>query len=120
MCLCHQPFKVINKTCTTVLRDLVMASQVNRLFRTHFLAIAAEDTAELVNLEDEGVAVASLVLARHQLDAVGRAYGWTQPTGHALGLAGFRGEHPVSAAPARRDLPLLLRILHGNLVRIHH
>src|SRR5690606_26386277 len=102
-----------------VLRVLVVTAQVNGLLRTHLLAVAAEDAAELVNLEDQGIAVPFLVFARNQLDAVRRAHRRTQPAGDALGLARLRREHAVSSTPPGRDLPLLLRILHGDLVRIH-
>src|SRR5690606_26855198 len=95
-----------------------VTAKVNRLFRTHLLTVAAEDAAELVDLEDERVAIPFLVFTRHELDAIGRTHRRTETARHALGLTGLGGEHPVSTAPPRRDLPLLLRILHGDLVRI--
>src|SRR5262247_1822517 len=96
-----------------------MHPDVNRFFGAYFLAIAAEHTTELVDLVDQRIAVALLVLPRYQLDAVGGADLRAQPAGDALGAPLLVGEHAVRAAPARRERPvlaaLLLRILHRHL-----
>src|SRR5262249_44910387 len=76
-----------------------------------------EDAAKLVDLEDQRVAVAVLVLAGHELDAVRGTDRGTEPARHAFGLAVFGREHAVRASPARRDRILLLRILDRHLLR---
>src|ERR1700737_3086367 len=68
--LIHQALQVVDEPLPAVFRVLVMPADVDRLFRTNLLTVAAEDAAEFVDLEDERVAVAFLVLARHELDAV--------------------------------------------------
>src|SRR2546425_10729075 len=86
---------------------LVVHADVDRLLGTDLLAIAAEHAAELVDLVDQGVAVALLVLARHQLDAVGGADLRAQAARYALRAPLLVGEHAVRAAPAGRDRPVL-------------
>src|SRR5579884_823049 len=108
MRLRHQPLEIADEAFATVFRVLEMPPEVNRLFRTHFLAVSAEDAAELVDLEHERIPVAVLVLARDELDAVRRADRRTQPAGDALRLAVLRRQHAMRSAPARRDRPLLL------------
>src|SRR5678815_990764 len=118
--LCHQPLEIVDEPLAAVLRVLVVPTDVDRFLRTHFLAVAAEDAAELVDLEHERVAVALLVLTRHELDAVRGADGRAQPARDALRLAGFRRQHAMRAAPALRDGLLLLRILRRHLVWVDH
>src|ERR1700749_66647 len=81
----HQAFQVVDEPLTAGLGVLVVAADVDRLLRADFLAVAAEDAAELVDLEDERVAVALFVFTGDQFDAVRRADGWAQPAGDALG-----------------------------------
>src|SRR5688572_22629282 len=87
MRLCHQALEVVHESFTAVLRVLVVPAYVNRLFRTDFLAVAAEDAAELVDLEHERIAIALLILAGHELDAIRRADRRTEPARHAFRLA---------------------------------
>ena len=54
----HQPLEVVDETLAAVLGVLVVPADVDRLFRADFLAVAAEDAAELVDLEHERIAVA--------------------------------------------------------------
>src|SRR6185436_1316734 len=75
MRLIHQPLQIVDESLAAVLRVLVMPSDVNRLFGAHLLAVTAEDAPELVDLEHERIAIAFLVLAGNELDAVGRAHG---------------------------------------------
>src|SRR4051794_23939697 len=103
MRLRHQALQVIHEAFPAVLGVLVMTTDVNRLLRTHLLAVAAEDAAELVDLEHERIAISLLVLAGHELDAVRRADGGTQTAGDALGLAVLRREHAMRTAPPRRE-----------------
>src|SRR4051812_15440551 len=110
MRLRHQPLEVIHEPFAAVLGVLVMTPDVNRLLRADFLAIAAEDAAEFVDLEDQWIAIALLVFTRHQLDAVRRTDRWTQSAAHAFRLAVLGGEHAMRAAPARRERPFLLGI----------
>src|SRR5215204_1858199 len=100
MRLRHEPLEIIHEPLAAVLRVLVMATHVDRFLRANFLAIATEDAAELIDLEYERVAVALLVLTRHELDAVRRADGRAQPARDAFRLAGFRREHAMRTAPA--------------------
>src|SRR3989454_966110 len=64
-------------------------------------------------------AVALLVLAGHELDAVGGTDLRAQPAGHALGASLLVGEHAVRAPPAGGERPvpgaLLLGVLHRDL-----
>src|ERR1700687_1462857 len=95
--LIHQTLQVVDEAFPAILGILVMASDVDRLFRTNFLAKAAEDATKLVDLEDERVAVALLVLARYQLDAVRRTDRRTESTGDTSRFSGLGGQHPVRA-----------------------
>src|SRR5688500_12620130 len=99
MRLRHQALEVVDEALAAVLRILVMATDVDRLLRPHFLAVAAEDATELVDLEHERIAIPLLVLARHELDAVGRAHRRAEAAGDALRLAVLRREHAMGAAP---------------------
>src|SRR6266545_1458283 len=124
-----EPLEIVDEAPPAVLRVFVVDPYVNRLLGAHFLAVAAEHAAEFVDLVDQGIAVSLLVLARHQLDAVGRADLGTQSAGHALRAALLVGHHPVGAPPARRESPLphamravgalLLRVLHGDPLLEH-
>src|SRR6185312_66231 len=96
----HQPLEVVNETLAAVFRVLIVPSDVDRFLRAHLLAVAAEDATELVDLEHERVAVAVLVLTRHELDAIGRAHRRTESARDALGLAVFSRQHAVRPAPA--------------------
>src|SRR3989442_3202365 len=96
-----------------------MHADVDGLLGADLLAVATEHAAEFVDLVDQGVAVALLVLARHQLDAVGGADLRAQAARYALRAPLLVGEHAVRAAPAGRDRPvlggLLFRGLHRDL-----
>src|SRR5687768_156105 len=116
--LCHQSLEVVHEPLSAVLGILVVPPDVDRFLGAHLLAVAAEDAAELVDLEDQRVAVALLVLTRDELDAVRGTYGGTQPARDALRLARFGGEHAMRAAPPLRDRFLLLRVLRGHLVGV--
>src|SRR5205085_5198922 len=116
MRLRHHPLQVVDELFAAVFGVLVMPSQVDRLFRADLLAIAAEDAAELIDLEHERIPIAILVLTRNELDAVRWTYRRTQTAGDALRFAVFGREHAMCAAPARRERPLLLRILVRDLL----
>src|SRR2546423_13314169 len=118
MRLIHQSLQIVNEALPAVLRVLVVPSDVNCFFRTYFLTVAAEDATELIDLEHERISIPFLVLAGHQLDAVGRADSGTQSAGNALRLTALGSEHAMRSAPARRDRRLLLRIL-GRDPAIH-
>src|SRR5437016_7375696 len=111
MGLRHQPLEVVDEPFAAVFRILIVPPDVDRLFRAHLLAIAAENAAELVDLEDEWIAVAVLVLTWNELDAIRRAYRWAQTAGDAFGFAVFGREHTVRAPPPRRERPFLFRVL---------
>src|SRR5687768_6707736 len=119
MRLCGEALEVVHEPRAAVFGVLVVATDVNRLFRAHLLTIAAEDASELVDLVDEGVAIPFLVFTGNELDAIRRTDLRTEPARHALRLSGFVGEHAVRAAPPPRDRLFLLRILRRHLVRIH-
>src|SRR5205085_10470002 len=101
MRLRHQALEIVHEPLSAVFRVFVMPADVNRLLRTHLLAVAAEDAAELVDLEQQRIPVAVLVLARYELDAVRRAHGRAEAARDTLGLAVFRSEHAMRSAPAR-------------------
>src|SRR6478752_7443125 len=100
MRLGRQPLEVVDEPLAAVLRVLVVPTDVDRFLRAHLLAVAAEDAAELVDLEHERVAVPLLVLAGHELDAVGRADARAEAAGDALRLAVLRREHAMRPPPA--------------------
>src|SRR5438876_3112154 len=114
-----QALEVVHEPVARVLRVLVVDADVDRLLGTDLLAVAAEHATELVDLVDQRVAVPLLVLPGHELDAVGGADLRAEPAGDALGAPLLVGEHPVRAAPAPRDGPvvggLFLRVLHRHL-----
>src|ERR1700687_3612536 len=85
--LIHQALQVVNKSVPAILGILVVAPDVDRLLRANLLAVAAEDAAKLVDLENERVAVAFLVLAGHQLDAVRWTHRRTESTRYAFRFA---------------------------------
>src|SRR5262245_41863677 len=116
MCLRHQALEVVDESFAAVFRVLVMPADVDRLFRADLLTVAAEDAAELVDLEDERIAIALLVFAGHELDAVGWTHRGTQSTRHAFRLAVFGREHAVCATPARRQRTLLVGVLDRHLL----
>src|SRR5581483_1059108 len=115
-----EPLEVIDEPFPTVVGILVVPADVDRFLRAHFLAVAAEDAAELVDLEHERIAITLLVFAGHELDAVGRADGRTETARHALRLARLGGQHPVRAPPAWRERRAHFRILRRHLVRVDH
>src|SRR5205823_7120075 len=115
----HDALPILHEPVPRVLRVLVVHAHVDRLLGAYLLAVAAKHAAELVDLVDQRIAVALLVFARHELDAVRRADLGAQAARDALGPSLRIGEHAVRAAPARRERPVLaalfLRILHGHL-----
>src|SRR5262245_1470134 len=108
MILRHESVQVVNETLARVLRILVILPDVNRFHRTDFLAHAAEDAAELIDLVHDRVAVALVVLTGNELDAVGRADRWAEAAGHTLRAAVRVLLHAMRATPARRELRLLV------------
>src|SRR2546422_3441725 len=114
-----QALEIVDEAIARELRVLEVHAHVDRLLGADFLAVPAEYATELVDLVDQGVAVALLVLPRHELDAVGGADLGAQPAGDAFGAPLLVGEHAVGAAPARRERPVLaalfLRVLHRHL-----
>src|ERR1043166_5180902 len=119
MRLRRQALEIVDEAVARVLGVLVVHADVNCFLRAHFLAVAAEDAAELVNLVNQRIAVALLVLAGNELDAVRGTDLRAQSARHTLRSALLVGEHPVRAAPARGERPVLrrflLRVLHGDL-----
>src|SRR6266566_4083549 len=111
MRLIHQTLQVVDESVPAVLGVLVVAPNVNRLLRTYFLAVPAEDAAEFIDLEDQWISVPFFVFPGDQLDAIRRTYGRTKAAGDTTGLPRLGRQHSVCAAPARRDRRFLLRIL---------
>src|SRR5438132_8974482 len=62
-----QALELVDEPVARVLGILVMHADVDGLLGADLLAVATEHAAEFVDLVDQGVAVALLVLARHQL-----------------------------------------------------
>src|SRR5262249_17865073 len=81
----REPLQIVHEPIPRVLRVLVVHAHVNRFLGTNLLAISTEDAPELVDLVDQRIPVALLVLAWHQLDAVGGADLGTEPARHTLG-----------------------------------
>src|SRR5688500_5421793 len=118
MILRHQPVQVVNEAVARELRVFEVAAEMDRFDRAYFLAHTAVYAAELVDLINDRIAVALIVLTRHQPDAVRRTHGRAQPARHAFRTAVRVLLHDVRATPARRKLRLLVRILLGDLVGI--
>src|SRR5688572_20304649 len=116
MRLCGEALEVVHEPRAAVFGVLVVATDVNRLFRAHLLTIAAEDASELVDLVDEGVAIPFLVFTGNELDAIRRTDLRTEPARHALRLSGFVGEHAVRAAPPPDRKSTRLLQSQSNLV----
>src|SRR5882672_3276851 len=114
MRLIHQPLQVIDEALAAVLRILVVASHVDRLFGANLLTVATEDAAELIDLEHEQIPIPFLVLSRNELDTVRGTHCRTEAARDTACLAGLGREHSMRAAPARRDRRFLLGILHGH------
>src|SRR5919198_1881393 len=114
-----QPLEVVDEAIARVFGVLVVHADVDRFLRAHLLAIAAEDAAKLVDLVNERIAVPVFVLARDQLDTVGRADLRAEAAGDAFGATLLVGQHAVRAAPARGERPvfggLFLGVLHRDL-----
>ena len=117
MRLCRQPLEVVDEAVTRVLGVLVVHADVDRFFGAHFLAVAAEDAAELVDLVDQRIAVALFILARHELDAVRGTDLRAESARDAFRPALLVGEHAMGAAPAGGERPVLGRFLLGILHR---
>src|SRR5712671_3914691 len=100
MGLIHQPLQVVHEALATILRILVVAAHVDRLFGTNLLTVAAEDAAELVNLEHERISVPFLVLSGNELDAVRQTHRRTEAARYAARLASLGREHSVRPAPS--------------------
>src|SRR5512140_2290775 len=79
-------------------------------------AEAADDAAQLVDLEAHRVLLDGLVvvLARLDVDALGGAGGGAHVAGHAAGLAVGAGNQPVHAAVPGRIRLALLRVVDGG------
>src|SRR2546427_11021239 len=97
-----QALEIVDEPVARVLGVLVMHADVDGLLGADLLAVATEYAAEFVDLVDQRVAVALLVLARHQLDAVGGTDLRAQAARYALGAPLLVGEHAVRAAPTGR------------------
>src|SRR5439155_19936188 len=99
MRLRHQSLEVVDESVAAVLGVLVVPADVNRFFRTDLLTVTAEDAAEFVDLEHEWIPVPRLILARDELDAVGRTDRRTESTPDTLRLAVLGGKHAMRPAP---------------------
>src|SRR5438132_14422490 len=101
MRLSAQPLQIVDEPVARVLRVLVMHPNMDRLLGAHLLAVAAEHAAKLVDLVDQRVAVAVLVLSRDELDAVRRTDLGTYAAGDAFGAPLLVGAHAMRPTPAR-------------------
>src|SRR2546425_1393757 len=114
-----EAFQIVHEAIARILGVLVVHAHVDGLFGADLLAVAAEDAAELVDLVNQRIPVALLILAGDQLDAVGGADLRAQAARHALGPALLVGKHAVRAAPATGNRPVrrapLLGVLHRHL-----
>src|SRR5206468_9156867 len=113
-----QPLEVVHEPVARVLRVLVVHAHVDRFLGANLLTVPTEHAAELVDLVDQWIPVALLVLSGHELDTVRRADLGAQAARDALGAPLLIGEHAMRAAPPRRERPVLaalfLRILHRH------
>src|SRR5271166_1857882 len=104
----------VNQVLAVKLAHLKVRRQLNGVRRAGFLAIAAKDAAREVDTEELRIPPPVLVLRRLQSDATDRTGDRAQVASHTafptVGIA--RKNDP--AAVARREIRLLLRILHGN------
>src|SRR5437867_1174782 len=119
MRLRHQSLEIVDESFARVLGVLVVASDVDRFLRADLLTVTAEDAAELVDLEHQRIPIPVLIFAGNELDAVGGTHGRAETAGDALRLAILRRQHAMCASPPRRERPLLLGILNGDLLLKH-
>src|SRR6266496_4116183 len=113
MRLRRQALEIVDEPVARILGVLVVHPDVDRLLGAHFLAVAAEDAAELVDLVDQRIAVALFILARHELDAVRGADLRAETARHAPRSALTVGEHAVRPTPARGERPVAGGLLLG-------
>src|SRR5206468_4303366 len=59
MRLCRQALEIVDEAVAGILGVLVVHPDVDRFLRAHFLAVAAEDATELVDLVNQRIAVPS-------------------------------------------------------------
>ena len=75
MVLFHESIQVVDESVSSVLCILEMLAHMNRFNGAHFLTHAAKNTAELVDLVDDRVAVSLIVFTSNEADAVRWAFG---------------------------------------------
>ena len=115
-----QTLEIVDEPLATVLGGLVVDSKMYRFDRADFLAVAAEDAAELVDLVDRRISLAVFIFRGDQLDTVRRTDRRTEPAGHALGPPVFMHRHAVRTTHAGRQLVFLLGILLRHRDRRDH
>ena len=121
MRLRHEPLEIVDKTFPAVLGVLVVAADVNSLLRTNLLAVATENAPELVDLEDQRIAVPFLVLALVSVLLVRRhRWFWRVLFGTQLALVAALAIKDLSFVWPRRFLMVssygLLAIVAAHLV----
>src|SRR3954447_16349254 len=110
----------VDQVVPRVLGDLELVPERDRVERARELAVAAEDAAAHVDLVDARVALAGRdavlggVLGCDDADAVGRARGSAEGAADALLEPVLMPVEHVSAAEARVDRTLELRVLLGD------
>src|SRR3954465_15889811 len=109
MRLRHQPLQIVDESLAAVLGIFEVTSDVNRFLGADFLTVAAEDAAEFVDLEEQRIAIAILVLTRHELDAIRGADSRAETASNAFRLSVLGSEHPVRPTPPRGERPFLFR-----------
>jgi hypothetical protein len=119
MILLHETVQIIHEPLSSIFGVLEVDPHVDGLHRTDLLAHPAEDAPELVDLINDGIPVALIILPTHEPDAVRGANRGAKPAGHTLGSAVGVNLHPVGASPTRGEVGPFFRVLERDLIRVY-
>ena len=113
----------LQKVCAVVNREFEVVSVRDRILRTRLYTITAEDAAAIIDVVNLGVTFVDTdaflgqarIVFSNNVNAVRRASGRAQKTGHAFLSAELVDVQQMLPAVARLDSDRLFGILHGPL-----